>query len=497
MNGTATRESRRESLALVVSLPRRTLGALALWLPFLLLLAIAAPAPSAHASTTASLEAAAGMAGDTPGGQPAEGTTAPAGTPAATDADKDKPASAVNPVIAERLVRANSYLEDGRFDDALSVVDELRHVRRQKPIDEAQIHRFRGYILIAKGDTAGAAVEFEAALATGALDSGSSQGMVYSLAQIYAQAGKYDRALTLLDGWFATEKDPKPEAWFLKAMILVQQGDYKAALGPATIANDRAPQPRESWLQLLASVQFQLADYPALADTLRRLVAVAPGQKRYWVQLATIENSIGKENEALASIGIAHDAGLLAEDKELRQRARMCFVRELPDCCVQTLEEGLASGAVKPDADAYRLLANCRIASREVEDALAPLAKAAELGDGARSWLLLGQLQLQREDWNAARGALQKALAGIDPAQRSSVELLLGIAMLGSKDFDDAEKVFRAAATDEKTRVAADSYLRHLEQQRALLQLREGSTTAGTDSAGAVSHAGASESGTM
>jgi tetratricopeptide (TPR) repeat protein len=270
-------------------------------------------------------------------------------------------------------------------------------------------------------------------------------------------------------------------------MILVQQENFAAALEPARIANEKSPNPRESWLQLLASIQFQLADYPALADTLRRLVAVAPGQKRYWVQLATIENSIGKENEALASISIAHEAGLLAEDKEVRQRARMCFVRELPDCCVKTLEDGLAAGIVKPDAEAYRLLANCRIAGRDIDGALEPLAKAGELGDGSRSWLLLGQLQLQREEFDGARSALTKARAGVSPDQRASVELLLGIALLGSKDWTEAEKAFKVAAADAKTKPAADSYLRHLEQQRALQQAKEASTTAGTGSDGPVS----------
>ena len=63
-------------------------------------------------------------------------------------------------------------------------------------------------------------------------------------------------------------------------------------------------------------VTYPVAEDPASADTLRRLVAVAPGQKRYWVQLATIENSIGKESEALASIGIAHDAGKMFAAQE-------------------------------------------------------------------------------------------------------------------------------------------------------------------------------------
>jgi tetratricopeptide (TPR) repeat protein len=405
----------------------------------------------------------------------------------ADDAAASKPAAAVNPVVGERLLRANGYLENNRADDALDVVDELARMRKLKPVDLAQIHRFRGYILIAKGNTEGAGQEFEAALAENALDDSARQGMLYSLAQIYTQAGKYDRARELVDRWFETAADPKPEAYFLKAMILVQQEAFQDALVPARIAIDRSPQPRESWLQLLAAVQFQLQDYAGVADTLRQLIAVAPATKRYWVQLATIENSLGKDDQSLATLGIAHLGGLLSEDREYRQRARMCFVRDLPECCARTLEEGMASGRVKADAESLQLLANCYIAARDTDKALEPLAKAGELSSDGKGFLLLGQIQLQKDRFDAARDALTKARAKAAPAQRGSIELLIGIADLGSERFDDAERAFRIAQADEKARPAADSYLKHLDQKRALRRLQESVTAAGEDSGSPVS----------
>lgn len=396
---------------------------------------------------------------------------APSAEPAAVS--EAAPQAAVNPTVAGRLLLANDYLEKERYDDALAVVDEVAGIRKLKPVDLAQIHRFRGYILIAKGDMEGATKEFETALGLGALDAATSQGMIYSLAQLYTQAGKLDRARELIDRWFATAADPKPEAYFLKAMILVQQEDFRAALEPAREAIAKAPQPRESWLQLLASIQFQLQDYPALADTLRQLVAVAPQTKRYWVQLATIENTLGHDDTALATLGAAKAADLLSEDKEYRQRARLAFVQDLPQSCAATLEEGLERGIVKPDAEAYRLLANCYIAARELGRAAEPLARAGELSPDANSFLLLGQLELQQERFDAALDALEKARAKAKPDERGNIELLIGVAELGSEDYDAAERAFRLAQSDEKSRSAADSYLKHLSQKRALRELRQ------------------------
>lgn len=411
----------------------------------------------------------------------------------ATAVAASEPGVAMNPTVGERLLLANSYFEKSRNDDALTVVDELAQMRKLRNVDRAQIHRFRGYILLAKGQIAEGATEFEAALAENALDEGASRGIVYSLAQIYTQQGDYERAREQIDRWFATAADPKPEAYFLKAMILVQQEDFAGALEPATIANQKASPPRESWLQLLASVQFQLQDYPALADTLKQLVAVAPGTKRYWVQLATIENSLGKDEDALATLGVAHVGGLLSDDREYRQHARLAFVQNLPDQCAKTLEEGLEAGVVEPDAESYRLLANCYIAARETDQALEPLAKAGELAEDGQSFLLLGQLELQKERFDSARKALQQARAKSGPSDRASIELLIGIAELGSEHYDDAEQAFRLAQADETTRSAAESYLKHLEQKRALHSLREQATAGRDDPGSPVSSASATD----
>ncbi|MBI5506205.1 MAG: tetratricopeptide repeat protein [Deltaproteobacteria bacterium] len=387
---------------------------------------------------------------------------------------------ALNPAIAERLLRANALLEKDHTDDALDVIDELAGLRRLGPADVAQIHRFRGYILVSKGDSATAAQEFETSLAQNALDDAARLGMTYSLAQIYTQTGRYDRALELIDDWFETAERPKPDAYFLKAMILVQQEKFAEALAPARTAIENSAQDRESWLQLLAAIQFELHDYAAVASALQRLVVVAPKTKRYWVQLASIQNALDEDDEALATLGLAHRARLLDADREYRQLARLSFVNELPYRCAQTLEEGISTGVVTADADSYDLLANCYIAARETDRALQPLERAGELAPEGQSYLLLGQLHLQRDRFEPARVALTKALAKAKPDQRGSIELLLGIAQLGLDRFDDAERSFRAASGDDKIRSAAQSYLAHLEQQRARRDIGRG---AGEDSA--------------
>ncbi|RIL01355.1 MAG: hypothetical protein DCC71_18010 [Proteobacteria bacterium] len=349
-----------------------------------------------------------------------------------------------------------------------AIVDKLAKRGRMDPPDRAQIHRFRGYILLNKGKIEPAAAELRKSLDQKALDAASAQLTTYSLAQLYTQLGQYDEAASLIDAWFAAAEDPKADAYYLKAMILVQQEKFEQALAPARSAVDMTPQPRESWVQLLAAVYIQLRDYPNVAATLERLVAMSPGKKQYWTQLAAVQHHLERADRAVATLKLAGQAALLEDDREQRQLARLLFLRELPFECAQLLEQGLAEGVVAPDADAYRLMSSCYLAARESEKAMEPLAKAAELSPDADMYVLMGQLLLQKERYAPALDALRKGLAKAKAEQRGSLHLLVGVAQLGSDRLEDAERAFRAAQLDAKVRPAAESYLKYLEAQRAL-----------------------------
>lgn len=405
--------------------------------------------------------------------------------PAKTKADEagaaaERKRGGVSKQVGEKLLQAYDLLQEEKLDDAMAIVDGLAKRRKLKPPDLAQIHRFRGYIFVNKGQSEQAAAEFERSLAQGALDPTAAQVMTYSLAQIYTQLGNYDRALELIDGWFAGEENPKPDAYYLKAMILVQQEKFQEAVEPARTAIDMSPKPHESWLQLLAVIQTQLRDFPSAATTLQRLVAVAPERKQYWVQLAAVQHFLERDAQAAATLELADQAELLGEDKEFRQLARLLFLRSLPLQCAQVIEEAIAQGQVKEDAEAYRLLSNCYLAARESDRALAPLARAGELAPDGEMYLLLGQLHLQRDRFDPALEALQKALAKSKPEQRGSVQLMIGVAQLGSERFDAAEQAFRAARGDEKVRRAAESYLEYLDEQRTRRERQEVLQTAST-----------------
>jgi tetratricopeptide (TPR) repeat protein len=381
--------------------------------------------------------------------------------------DDAKKGSGLNKHVAEALLEANEKMDDDKYDAALAIVDKAAKRRKLKAPDLAQIHRFRGYILINKNMTEEGAKELQLSLDQHGLDGAAEQVTTYSLAQLYTQLGQYDRALALIDTWFQSAENPKPDAYYLKAMILVQQEKPEAALEPAKTAIASSPSPRESWVQLLAAIYIQLRDYPNVAATLERLISMSPDKKQYWVQLAAVQHHLEKDARASATLRLADQAELLSDDKEFRQLARLLFLRDQPYECAKTVEAAIAVGVVTADADAYKLIANCYLAARENDRALEPLTKAAEMSPDGDMYMLLGQMHLQRDRFAPAIDALQKSLAKAKPEQRGTVHLLIGVAELGADDLDAAERAFRAAQSDAKVRRAADSYLEYLQEQRA------------------------------
>ena len=363
---------------------------------------------------------------------------------------------------------ANELLAKDQYDEALAIVDALAERRKLGPAELAQIHRFRGYIFVNKEMTEQAAAEFEKSLAQDALDRSAEQAMTYSLAQIYTQLGRYDDALKLIDTWFASEESPKPDAYYLKAMILVQQEKFQEA------RRARADRDREE-----PTAEGELA--PAAGGDLRKPEGLperrddawssssnlAPGKKRVLGAARRRAELPGTRREG-ARDAAARTPGGAARRGQGVPPARAAA---LPPAAPLPVREGDRGRHGRRQGRGRRRLlsACCRTATSPRARARRPwqpLAKAAELAPDGELYLLLGQIHLQREEFEPALDALEKALAKAKPERRGSVQLLIGVAQLGAEHFDEAERSFRAAQGDEKVRRAAESYLKFVQEQR-------------------------------
>ncbi len=281
----------------------------------------------------------------------------------------------------------------------------------------------------------------------------------YQQAQMLMAEERWQEGVAALETWLAAAVQPPSSAYYLLAVGYYQSGDFEKALPAVRAAIDRMEQPQESWLTLQLAVHLQKKQFQDALPLLNRLIVVAPGEKRYWLQLSSVYGQLEDYGNALAVMQLAYDNGMLTERAELLRLADLCLFNEVPLRAARALEESLTAGKLTADETVYSKLGNAWIEAREFERAVAPLELAAELAPTGARFVRLGEVHMQLEQWAMAEAALNRAIAkgGIqDPAQTN---FLMGVAILSQGRLAEAMSWFEQSRTAPSHRDMADRYI--------------------------------------
>ena len=287
----------------------------------------------------------------------------------------------------------------------------------------------------------------------------------YQSAQLYMQEEKWKEGAAALEEWFKSAANPNSAAYYLLAVAYYQQDDYAKALPPAKKAVELMDKPNENWLQLVSALHLQREEFHEAIPILQQLVSVAPEKKTYWMQLSSVYGQMEDYPNALAIMQLAHSAGLVTEDSEVRRLADLLLFNDVPYRGAQVIESAIEKKIVNLDDKLYEKLANCWIAAGEFDKSLPPLQRAAEMASTGDMFIRLGEVQVQREDWPAAITAVQR---GVDKGQLKdpgNAQLMLGIAHYSQKEYAAARPFFERARQSDKHRQIADSYLQAIRAQ--------------------------------
>ena len=274
-----------------------------------------------------------------------------------------------------------------------------------------------------------------------------------------------DEGAAALEDWFKTAAKPNSAAYYLLAVAYYQQELFDRALAPAQKAVDLAEKPQESWIQLVLALHLQKEHWKEAVPLLKRLISIAPDKKTYWQQLSSVYGQLGQYSEALAIMQLAYGAGLLTSDSDVKRLADLLLFNDIPYRCAQVLEEGMAKNIIKPDSKLYEKQANCWIAAREFKKSVEPLIRAAESSGNGDLYVRLGEVQVQRSDWEGAAAALGKGLNKGRLKDTGNAQLMLGIALYNQKKLTEAETWFEKAISSEKARKTAEAYLQLIQSQ--------------------------------
>ena len=364
------------------------------------------------------------------------------------------------------LNEAIELLNMENYQGAATRINTL-NLEKLSPYERGTVERILFSISYAQEKYDEARGHLRSAIDSGGLNAQQIDEARYQSAQLYMQEEKWREGAAALEEWFKTAAMPNSAAYYLLAVAYYQQEDFNRALPPAKKAVELMDQakPNESWLSMLSALHLQREEYKEAIPVLQQLIAAAPDKKTYWMQLSSIYGQMEDYENALAIMQLAHNVGLVTEDSEIRRLADLLLFNDVPYRGAQVLESAIEKKTVNLDDKLYEKLANCWIAAGEYDKSVVPLQRAAEMASNGDTFIRLGEVQVQREDWPAAIAAIQR---GVDKGQLrdpGNAQLMLGIAHYSQKNYDQARPFFERARQSDRHRQIADSYLQAIRAQ--------------------------------
>jgi tetratricopeptide (TPR) repeat protein len=380
------------------------------------------------------------------------------------NSEGEAPPTNIDAQTGKILNEAIELLNMEQYAQANAKINTLK-LDQLSPYERGKVEQIMFNIAYSQDKFEEARGHLQKAIDSGGLNAVEIDQARYQSAQLYMQEEKWKEGAAALEEWFKTAANPNSAAYYLLAVAYYQQDDFNRALAPAQKAVELMDKPNENWLQMLSALRLQREEFKEAVPILQQLVTVAPEKKTYWMQLSSIYGQMEDYPNALAIMQLAHSAGLVTEDSEVRRLADLLLFNDVPYRGAQVLESAIEKKQVNLDDKLYEKLANCWIAAGEFDKSLAPLQRAAEMSSTGDTFIRLGEVQVQREDWPAAIAAVQRGVEKGQLKDPGNAQLMLGIAHYSQKDYAAARPFFQRARQSDKHRQIADSYLQAIEAQ--------------------------------
>jgi tetratricopeptide (TPR) repeat protein len=380
------------------------------------------------------------------------------------DKKKEESAPTIDAATGKALNAAIELLNMEKYAEAQAAIGELK-LDKLSPYERSKVEQIMFNISYSQEKYAEARGHLQKAIDAGGLNEQEVSQARYQAAQLYMTEEKWKEGAAALEEWFKTAQNPNSAAYYLLAVAYYQQENFAKALPPAQKAVELMDKPQEGWIGMLLALYLQKDQYKEAIPLLQRLIALVPEKKTYWMQLSAVYGQLEDYPNALAIMQLAYGAGLVTDDAEIRRLSDLLLFNEVPYRGAQVLETGIEKKTVKVDDKAYEKLANCWISAGELDKAIQPLQKGAELAPNGEMYVRLGEVDIQREDWAGAAAALDRGINKGQLKDTANAQMLMGIALFNQKKLGEAKTWFQRASQSEKHRQISRGYLQLIESQ--------------------------------
>jgi tetratricopeptide (TPR) repeat protein len=200
----------------------------------------------------------------------------------------------------------------------------------------------------------------------------------------------------------------------------------------------------DDWRRVLLAVYLDGKQYRKAETVLHSLIQSEPDNRSWWSYLVLAYLEQDKEDKALAALVLAHHRSRLDTD-DLMRIVQLYSSNGIPEKAARLLQNWLKAGRLEATPKTYKLQFELWHFACERGPALQALEKAASLADNGEDYYLLGCLHFERNQWQQARHALQRALQhGVK--EKAKAQYLLGVAAYNCGDPHTAQQAFEKAS---------------------------------------------------
>jgi len=382
---------------------------------------------------------------------------------ATVQAEETQQTQALSPKVGNKLLELQTMVQNKNYQAAINQANNVLTWKNLTPYEKVQIYNFMAFANYNAGNTSAAMSAYENLMAQGsAVPQGIQESTLTILSQLYVQQENYSKALSTIDRLFGVVSSPGADLFVLRGQARYQAKQYRGASTDMTTAIDMVKRqgttPKENWLLVWNSANFESGDYNEMSRSLRELIKYYP-KDSYILQLAGAYSQAGETKKQLALMDALYEAGVKNDAESAKNLAMLNLMHEIPYRAGQVLEKEMNAGKLPSDTKNLTLLANAWFQARADDKAIPALNKAANQSGDPDLFLRLGSTYYNVEDYDKAIVALNKALdKGVK--NRKAAQQMVGLCYLTQEKFDDAKRVFTALGG--KT---GQNYIKYIEDE--------------------------------
>jgi tetratricopeptide (TPR) repeat protein len=194
--------------------------------------------------------------------------------------------------------------------------------------------------------------------------------------------------------------------------------------------------------------------------SLEKMLAAKPNDKKIMMNLASLYMQSNQDAKAAAMFDKMHAAGLLSDTKDYEAGYRLLAnITGREKDALALIDEGLAKGALTPNADIYSFQGQVYYSQDQTAKAIAAWNKGAPLAKDGAMFLNVAKLQSGEEHWAEAKAAAHSAL---DKGVKKPGEAwqVIGQSEMESGNKAGAMAAYREAAKYPDTKKWADASIK-------------------------------------